>query len=69
KEIALLGEYKLQGYVCRVLDSLNKIRRLIPKEEVPEIRFCKICGYPTVTDICKYCRLKMKFTKRDFNGK
>ncbi|MCD6157790.1 MAG: adenine nucleotide alpha hydrolase family protein [Euryarchaeota archaeon] len=64
KEIGLMGEYRLQGYVQRILSSLNKLKEVIPeKPDNNNIRFCKICGYPTVTDICKYCRLKAKFSR------
>ncbi len=28
-----------------------------------QVKFCRLCGYPTVGDVCAFCRLKMKLEK------
>jgi len=64
KEILLEGEYKFPGFIYNVLRSLNKIKKKVPLESGVQLKFCKVCGYPTTGDVCNFCKVKMKYSKR-----
>ena len=39
--------------------SILEIKKFLPEETV-EIKFCEKCGFPTTSNICKFCRTKEK---------
>ncbi|SHH56040.1 ATP-binding protein [Thermosipho atlanticus] len=39
--------------------SIIEIKKYLPEETV-EIKFCEKCGFPTTSNICKFCRTKEK---------
>ncbi len=61
KQVLLKGEELLPGFTYNVLRSLNKLRK---GEKEVEIKFCKICGFPTTSDICKFCRIVGQYRRR-----
>ncbi len=38
-----------------VSNFLNLAKNVKP--EKPKLKFCKICGYPTIRDVCRFCKL------------
>ncbi len=64
KRVLLRGEEELPGFVYNVLKSLNSLRS--EKEEEVELNFCKICGYPTTSEICKFCRIMGQYNLKRF---
>ncbi len=49
----------LKNFRRKILPLIIKSYKV--KEE--EVKFCKICGYPTTSEICAFCRLRMRVKK------
>ncbi|MBO8161653.1 MAG: adenine nucleotide alpha hydrolase family protein [Thermosipho sp. (in: Bacteria)] len=48
--------------------SILEIKKYLPEEEI-EIKFCEKCGYPTTSNVCKFCRTKEKTQKGELKQK
>ncbi len=54
-------EEKMPGTKLRFYKEFLKNReKLFGKESPPDLKPCKICGYPTTAGICTFCRLKRR---------
>ena len=54
-------EEKRNGIMIKFAKSFQKIEERMKMEE--DIKTCKICGYPSYGNICKFCKLRMKYGK------
>jgi len=54
-------ESDIPGIKERLLNSIIKMSSYFESEE--QLNFCKICGEPTNTEICAFCRLTEKIKK------
>ncbi len=63
KKILSLIEEKSPGTKLRFyLDFLRKLQPHL-KEEKPKFMACTICGEPTVSQVCSFCKLKERLSK------
>ena len=71
------NDFRIYNPYRRIMDSLDEIdhgvlrrlkrtffRRLKPTAPKVNLRECKICGYPTTSEICLFCRIKNLWMKR-----
>jgi len=56
-------ESEIPGFKERLLNSIIKMSEYFESEE--ELNFCKICGEPTNSEICAFCRLTGKSKNSD----
>jgi len=54
-------ERKRHGIMLNFAKSFEKLEDAMKKEG--EIKTCKICGYPSYGNVCKFCKLRMKYGK------
>ena len=46
-----------------ILNFLDKLKLYIEDKEKVKMNRCKLCGEPTIGDICKACELKLRYKK------
>lgn len=51
------GEEMLPDLKRNLLKALNKLKKDVEEVKV-KLNECEICGYPTTSKICRYCRIK-----------
>jgi uncharacterized protein (TIGR00269 family) len=49
------------GIKFTIFRSLEKLRPILKKATEAKLKECKICGEPTITEICESCRMIKKF--------
>ncbi|MBT1248070.1 MULTISPECIES: ATP-binding protein [unclassified Thermosipho (in: thermotogales)] len=45
-----------------IVYSILEMKKFLPEEKI-EIKFCEKCGYPTTSNICKFCRTKERIRR------
>ncbi len=46
-----------------ILNFFDKIKPFVEKDYTKKLKKCKICGEPTMGEICKACELKLRYEK------
>jgi len=57
KDLLNTLEKRMPEIKLRIITNFLKKIKPVLKQPKMEVKTCKLCGYPTITDVCKFCRI------------